>query len=79
MKGANLRKCVGAGVLVLLTSLAISAQDASVTRVMAAVRLAMSPALPFSDTDKSGVFPADGKTEPPWMVRPPEPGIGCSK
>jgi hypothetical protein len=50
------------------------AQDAIETQVTAAVRSAMAPALPFSDTDQSGVFPRDGKTEPLWMVRPPEPG-----
>lgn len=52
----------------------LSAQDATDRRVMEAVRSAMKPALPFSDTDQSGVFPADGKTETLWMVRPPEPG-----
>ncbi|MEO7136064.1 MAG: hypothetical protein ABI024_17800, partial [Vicinamibacterales bacterium] len=34
----------------------------------------MATALPFPDTDHSGVVPADGRTEPLWMVRPPEPG-----
>jgi hypothetical protein len=52
----------------------VFAQDATAPRVMAAVRAAMAPALPFSDTDPSGVLPADGKTEPLWMVRPLEPG-----
>jgi len=61
-------------VLILLGSLAISAQDPSQTPVISAVRAAMAPALPFPDTDHSGVFPANGKTEPLWMVRPPEPG-----
>lgn len=50
------------------------AQDAPDTRVISAVREAMKAALPFPDTDRSGVVPADGKTEPLWMVRPPEPG-----
>ena len=59
----------------LLVALAtISVQPATSDRVMTAVRSAMAPALPFSDTDHSGAFPADGQTEPLWMVRPPEPG-----
>ena len=74
MTGAKLRGCVGAGVLMLLASIGLNAQDAAESRVMSAVLAAMRPALPFSDTDKSGVFPADSKTEPLWMVRPPEPG-----
>jgi len=64
----------GAGVLILLSVLAGTAQDANEARVMSVVRSAISPALPFPETDKSGVVPADGKTEPLWMVRPPEPG-----
>ena len=59
---------------VLLCAGPVCAQDLTETRVMAAVRAAMAPALPFSDTDPSGAVPADGKTEPLWMVRPPEPG-----
>ena len=74
MSGAKVRGCGGAGVLILFASLVVTAQDATETRVMAAVRAAMAPALPFSDTDPSGALPADGKTEPLWMVRPPEPG-----
>ena len=74
MIGARVRRCAGAGVLILVSSFASSAQDAADTRVMPAVRSAMKPALPFPDTDRSGVFPADGKTETLWMVRPPEPG-----
>jgi hypothetical protein len=57
-----------------LCATGVFAQDATDDRVMSAVRAAMKPALPFSDTDRSGVFPADSKTEPLWMVRPPEPG-----
>jgi hypothetical protein len=30
--------------------------------------------LPYPTTDRSGASPADGKTGPLWMVRPPEPG-----
>ncbi len=64
----------GAGFVILFTALAAGAQDASQARVMSAVRAAMAPALPFSDTDPSGSTPADGKTQPLWMVRPLEPG-----
>lgn len=71
MTGA--RGAWGAGVF-LAASIALSAQGTAGTGLMPAVRAAMAPALPFSDTDKSGVFPADGKVEPLWMVRPPEPG-----
>ena len=41
---------------------------------MQAVRLAMTPALPFPDTDDAGAVPKDGSTEALWMVRPPAPG-----
>jgi hypothetical protein len=61
-------------IVTLLCATAAFAQDDTETRVMSAVRTAMKAALPFSDTDKSGVFPADSRTEPLWMVRPPEPG-----
>ena len=57
-----------------MASLTINAQDATALRVMSAVRAAMAPALPFPATDQTGAVPADGKTEPLWMVRPPEPG-----
>jgi hypothetical protein len=63
-----------AALVVLLFASPVFAQDADDARVMSAVRSALAPALPFSETDKSGVFPADGKTEPLWMVRPPENG-----
>lgn len=74
MRGAWARRCGGAGVLILLSVLTVTAQGASEARVMSAVRSALAPALPFPETDKSGVVPADGKTEPLWMVRPPEAG-----
>jgi len=73
MTGARMLGCLGAGVL-LLVPLAASAQQAIETRVMTAVHAAMKPALPFPATDQAGVVPADGRTEPLWMVRPPEPG-----
>jgi hypothetical protein len=74
MRGARVRGCAGAGVLIVLASVGISAQDAAATRVMSAVRAAMAPALPFPQTDPAGVVPADANTEPLWMVRLPEPG-----
>lgn len=43
-------------------------------RVMAAVRAALVPALPFPDTDDSGTMPADNSPGPLWMVRPLQPG-----
>ena len=73
MKGAWVLGCLGAGVLVL-SPLAASAQDTTGIRVMSAVRAAMAPALPFPSADPSGVVPVDGKTEPLWMVLPPEAG-----
>lgn len=51
-----------------------AAQDTALAdRVMAAVREAMAPALPFPASDADGVLPADGKDDP-WMVRPLRPG-----
>jgi len=41
---------------------------------MAAVRAALVPALPFPDTDDSGMVPADNSPVPLWMVRPLQPG-----
>lgn len=41
-------------------------------RVMAAVRAAMKPALPFPESDETG-SPADGVFSGPWLVRPPQP------
>jgi hypothetical protein len=54
--------------------LAIAQDDVLATRVMAAVRQAVAPALPFPGTDDSGSLPADGKYDGPWLVRPQEPG-----
>lgn len=72
MKGAWVRGCLGAGVIVL-TSVVVTAQDLNAARVMTAVQAALAPALPFPATDRSGAVPIDGKTEPLWMVRPPDP------
>lgn len=43
-------------------------------RVMTVVRAALTPALPFPDTDETGSVPANGSPEPLWMVRVREPG-----
>ena len=40
------------------------------SRVMAVVREAVRPALPFPDTDEDGSVPANGSPAPLWMVRP---------
>jgi len=53
----------------------VAAQDDALgERVMAAVRAAMTPALPFPATDAEGVFPAVNDTASLWMVRPHQPG-----
>lgn len=39
-------------------------------RVMAAMRAAVMPALPFPESDDEGSLPKDGKTTEAWMVRP---------
>jgi len=61
-------------VVALLFASPAFAQDARETRVMAAVRSAMTPALPFPASDDAGALPANGDTEALWMVRPIEPG-----
>jgi len=43
-------------------------------RVMAAVRAALAPALPFPATDETGTVPANGSPVPLWMVRAVQPG-----
>jgi hypothetical protein len=50
------------------------AQDEVRDRMIAAVRSAMAPALPFPNTDEDGAMPANGNTEALWMVRPLQPG-----
>jgi len=61
--------------LALAWSISASAQaPADGDRVMAAVRAAMAPALPFPHTDDSGAVPANNSPDPLWMVRPLQPG-----
>lgn len=55
-------------------ALAQTAADDLDARVMAAVRAAMKPALPFPASDESGL-PVDGVFAGPWVVRPAEPGV----
>ena len=57
-------------VAICLVPVALSAQDA----IVKAVRTAMTPGLPFPDTDASGALPAGGSTDAPWMVVPLQPG-----
>ena len=62
-----------AGVL-LIAFVAINTQDALQTRVMTTVRQALSPALPFPESDALGSMPATNDTEAVWMVKPLQPG-----
>ncbi len=64
-------------VLVLAAFAPASSQtqdEALASRVIAAVRAAMAPALPFPASDELGSLPADGKANDPWLVKPPQPG-----
>ena len=58
--------------LVLVAIAAQSTGDGD--RIVAAVRAAMAPALPFPSTDADGAMPANGNTAALWMVRPVQPG-----
>lgn len=59
--------------LILAAVLMLAAQD-DTDRIVAAVRAAMAPALPFPNSDEDGALPANGNTEVLWMVRPLQPG-----
>jgi hypothetical protein len=71
MKGASVRRCVAAVVLLSITA---ATQMDPTDRVMQAVRSAMAPALPFPGSDADGSLPANGNSESLWMVRPLQPG-----
>ena len=71
MKGASVRTCLGALVLLSITA---ATQVDPADRFMQAVRSAMAPALPFPSSDDDGSLPANGNTESLWMVRPLQPG-----
>ena len=47
---------------------------ADTDRIVAAVRTAMTPALPFPSSDEDGALPVGGNSEALWMVRPLQPG-----
>ena len=48
--------------------------EALAARVMAAVRAAVAPALPFPASDELGSLPADGKANDAWLVKPLQAG-----
>jgi hypothetical protein len=55
----------------ILQSRSASAPEAELqSRVMAAVRAAVMPALPYPESDDEGSLPKDGNTTDAWMVRP---------
>ena len=62
--------------LVIIVLVAILGQPApgDTDRIVAAVRSAMAPALPFPISDEDGALPANGNTESLWMIRPLQPG-----
>jgi hypothetical protein len=63
------------GLALSLAPAIADAQDAAAgDRVMTAVRSVMAPSLPFPMSDEAGSFPADGKANDPWMVKPLQPG-----
>jgi len=71
-------KCWGAlfvlGAFMACPSSAAAQGAADGDRVMAVLRAALAPALPFPDTDDSGSVPANNSPAPLWMVRPLQPG-----
>lgn len=78
-QGARVPACQGAKVLLALLVLACPIHGqvqgaADGDRIMAVVRSAMAPALPYPDTDDTGSMPADNSPVPLWMVRPLQPG-----
>jgi hypothetical protein len=58
----------------ILAALLVLAAQGDTDRIVAAVRSAMAPALPFPNSDEDGALPANGNTEASWMVRPLQPG-----
>ncbi|HWI18948.1 MAG TPA: hypothetical protein VNT81_14445 [Vicinamibacterales bacterium] len=57
-----------AALLALLTA-PVAGQDPHSARVIATVRAAMAPALPFPDTTADGSVPVNNNTEALWMIR----------
>lgn len=70
----NVIRVIAVCALVMAPSPASAQDDALAARVVAAVRAAMTPALPFPPSDELGSLPADGKANGPWMVKPLQPG-----
>lgn len=74
MKGAEVLKCCGAGVLLVLAATANAQQAPDVDRVMAGVRAAFKTAMPFPETDHTGSVPGNGSPDALWMIQRPQPG-----
>lgn len=58
----------------IVVALLVQPSPADGDRLMAAVRAAMAPALPYPDTTEDGTVPVNGNTEALWMVRPLQAG-----
>ena len=57
-----------------LPGVAGAQDEALAERVMARVRSALLPALPFPASDGLGSLPADGRSGAAWMIKPHQPG-----
>jgi hypothetical protein len=57
-------------VLVVVLAFAQAPSSELNARVLATVRAALTPALPYPPSDEIGELPADGSPTPLWMVRP---------
>ena len=66
--------CLVLGAVCVTPDRVIAQEDVLANRVMAAVRAALAPALPFPDSDELGSLPVGGNTTSLWMVRPLQPG-----
>ena len=78
-QGARVPECQRAAVVMALLVWAYPVPSqaqgpADGERVMTVVRAALTPALPFPDSDETSSVPANGSPEPLWMVRVREPG-----
>ncbi|MGH9384560.1 MAG: hypothetical protein ACRD2N_09775 [Vicinamibacterales bacterium] len=76
--GTRPRAQVVSGLAALAVSLVLAGSHAFAqapssdlsSRVLATVRAALTPALPYPPTDDAGELPADNSPNAPWMVRP---------
>lgn len=66
--------CLVLGAMCVTPDRVIAQDDVLANRVMAAVRAAFAPALPFPDSDELGSLPVGGNTTSLWMVRPLQAG-----